>query len=396
MRTYEKTHPWLNFEADLRTSPVKLWALLGECQSKCEHIAGVPLRPSTADELYRLFLSKGALGSVAIEGNTLTEEEARLHLEGRLKLPPSREYLRQEYDNVLEACNKIVQRIEDGQIPTLSYEAICDLNKAVLHKLELDEGDQPGVISRHVMGVGRYRGAPREDCKILLQKLCEWLDGDTFQPQGGMNIIYAIIKAVYAHVYFEWIHPFPDGNGRTGRLIEFQILISSGVPAPAAHLLSNHYNQTKGEYIKQLDRTSKTGGDLVPFLTYAVEGLRDALAGQLEMIRQQVWDVSWRNYVYEKFRDKGKVVDRRRRQLILDLSQRSEPVPFDKLTSISPQVARMYSGRTDKTLARDLSVLLSEVRPLLEKTDQGYRARKEAILAFLPPSPDEQRGTRNR
>lgn len=57
--------------------------------------------------------------------------------------------------------------------------------------------------------------------------------------------MYAIFKAVVAHLYLAWIHPVGDGNGRTARLVEFQILLSSGVPSPAAHLLSNHYNQTR-------------------------------------------------------------------------------------------------------------------------------------------------------
>jgi hypothetical protein len=54
-----------------------------------------------------------------------------------------------------------------------------------------------------------------------------------------------LIAAVVAHVYFEWIHPFGDGNGRTGRLIELKLLLEAGVPQPAAHLLSNHYNATR-------------------------------------------------------------------------------------------------------------------------------------------------------
>jgi Fic family protein len=84
--------------------------------------------------------------------------------------------------------------------------------------------------------------------------------------------VYAILKAVVAHLYLAWIHPFGDGNGRTARLVEFQILLSSGVPSPAAHLLSNHYNQTRSEYYRQLDRASKSGGELAPFIEYGARG----------------------------------------------------------------------------------------------------------------------------
>jgi hypothetical protein len=80
-----------------------------------------------------------------------------------------------------------------------------------------------------------------------------------------MDAVYAILKAMVAHLYLAWTHPFGDGNGRTARLIEFHILLSAGVPSPAAHLFSNHYNQTRAEYYRQLDRASKSGGH--PFLS---------------------------------------------------------------------------------------------------------------------------------
>jgi Fic family protein len=113
-----------------------------------------------------------------------------------------------------------------------------------------------------------YRGAPAEDCEHLLERLCEWLNGQDFTPREGMDAIYAILKAVVAHLYLAWTHPFGDGNGRTARLIEFHILLSAGVPSPAAHLFSNHYNLTRAEYYRQLDRASKSGDDLIPFLSH--------------------------------------------------------------------------------------------------------------------------------
>ena len=80
MRTYLKTHPWLKFNVDLRQLNYTIWTALGEAQSKCEHISGVPLRPTVARELHKLFLAKGVLATTAIEGNTLTESEVLQHL----------------------------------------------------------------------------------------------------------------------------------------------------------------------------------------------------------------------------------------------------------------------------------------------------------------------------
>lgn len=388
MRTFEKTHPWLQFSVDLSHAPASLWITLGECQSKCEHVAGVPLRPDTANYLFRLYLAKGVLATTAIEGNTLSEEEVLQHLEGKLKLPPSREYLAQEIGNIVAGCNLILKELRAGNPLALSVERINELNRMVLTNLKLEEGVIPGEIRRHAVGVARYKAPPAEECEHLLDRLCDWLNSEAFKPKPGMVIVYAILKAVMAHLYLAWIHPFGDGNGRTARLIEFQILMASGVPAPAAHLLSNHYNQTRTEYYRQLDQASRSGGEVLPFIAYAAQGFLDGLKSQLQVIRHQQWDVAWRNYVHEKFSDQKSPSAVRRRHLVLDLSQMVEPVPFSKLAEVSPRVAAAYARKTGKTLSRDVNAL--QKMELLVKEKSSFRARKEIILAFLPPKAKEE------
>jgi len=381
-RTFESTHPHLRFSADLRNAPATFWITLGECQSKCEHIARGPLRPQTAKELYKLYLAKGVLGTTAIEGNTLTEDEVLQHLAGELKLPPSREYLRHEIDNIIFACNHILESIKSGEVPQMTVEMVCGLNEMVLRNLKLGDDITPGQMRRQSVTVGRYRGAPVEDCEHLLDRLCRWLSGADLSSRAGLGIANAILKAALAHLYIAWIHPLGDGNGRTARLLEFQILISSGVPAASAHLLSNHYNQTRSEYYRQLDQAS-TSGEVVPFLTYAVQGFLDGLSSQLEIIWKQQWDITWDNYVHEFFRDKDSGADRRRRHLVLDLSFQEKPVPLSALPGISPRLAGAYATKNRRTLARDVNFLCKA--GLIEKTENGYRARKELILAFLSP-----------
>ncbi len=386
MRTFERTHPWLSFSANLQNAAPRLWLMLGECQSKCEHIARVPLRPGTAKQLYQMYLAKGVSATTAIEGNTLSEREVREHLEGKLNVPPSREYLVREVDNVVLGCNEILQGIVEGRIPGITSEAIQHLNEVVLNGLTLEEGCVPGRIREHSVVVGRYRGAPPQDCKWLLQRLCEWLNSDDFNAPSGLTIVYAILKAVIAHLYLAWIHPFGDGNGRTARLLEFQILIGAGIPAASAHLLSNHYNLTRSEYYRQLENASRSGGDILLFVTYAVQGFLDGLKQQIDVIWEQQWDVAWRNYVHERFRDKTSPSQMRRRHLVLDLSQRVKPVPKAEIPDISARLAHAYARSTDKTLIRDLNAMCEA--GLIVKTPDGYRAHKELILAFLPQRAD--------
>jgi len=382
MRTYEKTHPWLRFEVDLRRAPAGLWLRLGEAQSKCEHIAGAPLRPDTALRLHQIFLAKGALATTAIEGNTLTEEEALRLVEKRLTLPKSREYLGQEVQNIVDACNRIARELDDSSAE-LSVEQIMAFNQAVLDKLPLKPHVVPGRIRDYGVEVGRYPGAPHEDCRHLLDRLCRWLNEPLFRGSKEDAIVYAILRAALAHLYIAWIHPFGDGNGRTARLIEFYVLLSAGVPSPAAHLLSNHYNQTRSEYNRQLEAASASGGDVMPFLTYAVQGFVDGLREQLGQIRVQQWDVAWRNFVDEAFREEKTVAPTRQRDLVLDLSARAGWVSVTDLRTLSPRLAGAYAQKGPKTVTRDINALIA--RGLIDKRGSKVRARREVILAFLPP-----------
>jgi Fic family protein len=385
MRTYQETHPWITFSVDLRQAPYRLWLLLGDAQAKCRYLAGVPLLPSVARELYRVFLAKGVLATTAIEGNTLTEEEVLKRLDGQLQLPPSKQYLGQEVDNIIEACNLIANRILDSRKATLALEELAEFNSLALKALPLSEEVIPGKIRSHNVLVGAYRGAPPEDCEYLTRRLCDWL-GSGFDPPSGYEVGFGILRAIIAHLYLAWIHPFGDGNGRTARLAEFEILLSLGVPATAAHLLSNHYNQTRTEYYRHLEISHKSGGDLFPFLLYALQGFVDGLDAQIVRVREQQLHVHWINYIHDSFRDKDSLADIRRRRLALDLSRRNEPVPVSEIRQITPRMAQMYATKGEKTLSRDINKLIS--MGLVEKTGKGIRAKAETMRAFLPPSLD--------
>jgi len=386
-RKYEATHPWITFEVDLRELPFEFWIVLGECQALCESLAGIPLPPEVSKALYSLYLAKGAHSTTAIEGNTLSEEQVLAIVDKQADLPPSQSYLKQEVENIIFACSNISFMLLHPKQPSDSSVRVDEIkrtNQAVLRNLPGNDNGIPGEISRQSVTVGRYRGAPREDCEYLLERLCEWLNGDWPNAGGAINGVgMAALKAVLGHLYLAWIHPFADGNGRTARLLEFWIMLSSGIPAPAAHLLSNHYNKTRQEYYRQLDLASRSGGDVMPFIGYALQGLRDGLREQTQFVQQRQFEIIWRNHVYEAFREKRTAGDQRRRQLILDLAARNKPVSGQRLAEISPKVAALYARKTQKTLSRDIKEL-ERLQLLLAEAD-GYQANTETIRAFLPP-----------
>ena len=383
-RKYQETHPWISFELNLREVDYRLWIQLGEVQAKCEQVAGIPLLPDVAEYLHQVFLAKGARATTAIEGNTLSEKDALDLIKGELELPPSQEYLGQEIRNVVDACHLIADSVISGDYTGLTLDRVKELNARVLHDLPIKEDVYPGQIREHEVGVARYKGAPPQDCEFLVRKLCSWLNDERFLPDEEHKIVSGILEALVAHLYLAWIHPFGDGNGRIARLVEFQILLASGVPTAAAHLLSNHYNQTRSEYYNQLDRASKSGGDILPFIKYALQGFKDGLDEQIQTVKAQQFHLHWVNHVHSQVCIKDSPTDIRRRQLVFELVEQTEPVPMAQLRFISPKIAKAYAGKTDSTIRRDVSKL--EALGLINRSFEGVSVRREPVSSFLSRS----------
>jgi Fic family protein len=386
-RTYLRTHPWLSFNVDLRQAPLELWMLLGEARSKIEHLGESLLAPETGQRLRQVYLAKGVHATTAIEGNTLSEEEVAAHLAGRLKLPASQEYRTREIDNIVNAYNRVAEELFDEGSGDVTPEKIKEYNRLILDGLPLDDGVVPGEMAQWPPVVGRYRAPSREDCDYLLGQLCDWLNIGFVTPDDEMLVPYAIIKAIIAHLYLAWIHYFGDGNGRTARCVELQIMLATGrVSTPASHLLSNHYNITRDEYYRQLDSASGDhDGNPIAFLLYAVRGFVDQLRAQLQSVWDQLCADRWEQYIYQQFGDAKTAPKIRQRQLVLDLSKQAEPVPRAGLRDLSPKVATAYAKRGKKTLSRDLNALIQQ--DLIVHEQGGFRPRREKILSLMPSVP---------
>lgn len=390
MREYETTHPWITFELPKLACEWKTWLRFGEAHSKCQHLAGVPLKPLVAQSISRVYLVKGVHATTAIEGNTLSEEEVGEIVAGkRAVVPPSLEYQETEVRNVLNAVSVIDAAMEDGVRLPLTPGRICELNLRVLDGTELEPGVIPGRLREAsvTVGQGRYRGAPAQDVRYLVDRLCEWLNGPQFvSDDPEQQFALALTQAVMAHVYLAWVHPFGDGNGRTARLVEAQILSQSGlVPEPAINLLSDHYNRTRDRYYRLLDEASKRMpvGDLRPFLAYSAQGFTDRLREQIDRIREEQVRVAWINYVFEIMdSEPNTATAERRRKLVFDLDPHI-PTPKSKIPELSGRLALMYAGKGGRTLTRDVNVLSS--LGLIRKADKGWVANMRIIEAFLPP-----------
>lgn len=383
MRQYHRTHHWITFQFNFNKLSPEIWLRLGRIQSKCEHVAEIPLLPAVADHFHNINLIKGVQATTAIEGNTLTEDEIReIYERSSDFLPASKSYQAKEVENVISAVNLIANDLLQNETTRLEPEKIKQYNQMILDGLPLGDEVIPGEYRHHEVRVAGYKGAPPEDLPLLMSELCDWLNG--WEVDQYLEVPAGILKAIVAHVYIAWIHPFGDGNGRTARLIEFQLLLALGFPTNVVHLLSNHYNETRTEYYRYLDLTSKREDGIYMFIDYALQGLMDRLDEQIRMIEAQQLIVHWESYIHASFRNKNTETDHRRRRLLLDISRKGVPIPIAEIRHVSPRIAEAYATKTDRTVQRDINKLIE--MELLSRTADGthVRARTETMLAFMP------------
>ena len=94
-----------------------------------------------------------------------------------------------------------------------------------------------------------------------------------------------LVKAGLAHVQFETIHPFLDGNGRLGRLLITLMLCDAGLLREPLLYLSLHFKRNRSTYYRLLNETRRTG-DWEAWLRFFLEGVREVADGAVETARR--------------------------------------------------------------------------------------------------------------
>src|SRR5690625_3281064 len=152
--------------------------------------------------------------SSAMEGNTITlPETATIILDQTL--PSNSKITRREYFEVLnheQVFDYIIEKIEND-VP-LSLGVIQDIHKNLTDRLQYDMGKFK-VSENYMQGAEFSTDLPHEVSEMLNQ-LIEDLNYKIEIARSDEEVIKAILEA---HITFEKIHPFSDGNGRAGRMI---------------------------------------------------------------------------------------------------------------------------------------------------------------------------------
>ena len=198
-------------------------------------------------------------GSLAIEGNTLSEEQVSTILDGKPVVAPLREI--QEVRNAINAYD---------QYPRWDPGSEADLLNA--HEV-LMAGllDAPGHYRRGgvvVTGAGEVHhiGPPADRVPHLMSDLLSWLGSTTEHP---------LIASSVFHYEFEFIHPFEDGNGRMGRLWQ-TLILTRWKPLFADVPVESLIHARQSEYYDAI-RESSGRGESTSFITFMLEIILEAI-----------------------------------------------------------------------------------------------------------------------
>src|SRR5262249_10355169 len=116
-------------------------------------------------------------------------------------------------------------------------------------------------------------------CMAALEQFIHSTGDDQKAHQAGQ--LPVLLKAALAHVQFETIHPFLDGNGRLGRLLIALQLHEGGVLSQPLLYLSLYFKQHRALYYELLDRV-RTEGDWEAWVDFFLEGVEQTAQGAVQ------------------------------------------------------------------------------------------------------------------
>ncbi|MBP5747774.1 MAG: Fic family protein [Treponema sp.] len=181
--------------------------LISEISAQLERFA-IRLEQADAIKLRKVNRMKTIRGSLAIEGNTLSEEQVTALIEGKHVIAPLREV--QEVRNAINAYEAFNSFVPYDYKDLLKAHGIMALGLV----------DNPGHFrTGNVCVAGRegvsHIAPPADRVPFLIRDLFEWLETSSD---------HILIKSSVFHYEFEFIHPFMDGNGRMGRFWQSRLL----------------------------------------------------------------------------------------------------------------------------------------------------------------------------
>lgn len=207
---------------------------------------------------------KSIHSSLAIEQNTLTLEQVTDVINGKTVLGPPQDI--REVQNAYQAYERV------SALDPYSVKNLLLAHKIMMDGLVKEAGSfRSGNVGVYAGKQLIHAGSPANYVPDLMRQLFEWMKKSKLHP---------LVKSCIFHYEFEFIHPFADGNGRTGRLWQSLILQKWKDFFAWMPIETLIYAKQEGYY--EALNASNTAGESTIFVTFMLEVIRDALADVVE------------------------------------------------------------------------------------------------------------------
>lgn len=348
-----------------------------------EKIHIIPNWVETINErVVKQLMIKSIHGTLAIEGNPSTEKQIEkiINEEDLRKIKERKDIETYNIKQVYDYINNSKKPETDKQL-LISEELITGLHKIITDRT-FENGNVPGQYRSFEVKVGdeQHGGTYRpphilEDIKMLMNGLVEWLNSEEVIKE------YPIIRAILAHYYLEIIHPFGDGNGRTGRALESLILHDFGFKYGSSFALWIYYYSNYDKYFSLFSKTRKENkGDQTEFIVFALSILNNALENVFEEIVNITDKLLFKDYL--SYLVKNKKINSRQyviAELILDRNLMSA----EELNNY-PLINTLYKRKSPRTFQRDMKGILETHQLIIKQTKEEkihYKANIEGLIS---------------
>ena len=346
------------FEFQLGLDPQALLLPMQRVEDALVRFAASPLA-QVANQLEREVIASSIYGTNTIEGGALTEDETLAAME----LDP--EQVQQiEQRRVLNIKAAYARSREAALDPgwTLSVDFMTQLHGLIPRDLPHAD-NRPGLIRDNPKGRvtqvgsaqhgGRYKPPQYErDIWRLLEAVVDW------HAQLAQAGVHPLIRAPLVHYYYELIHPFWDGNGRVGRVIEATLLQAAGYEyAPFA--LARYYLEHIDRYFTRFNACRKAAEKHQPhpntaFVLFHQEGMLKTINALHDRVNRLVGVLLFQSRCRELLNDK--TLNARQYTIVSQLLSQGRPQRLDEVRH-APWYASLYLKLNDKTRSRDLKKL---------------------------------------
>lgn len=342
------------FTFQIGVDPDEVALPLQRVEDAHERFIASPLS-QVANQLEREVVAGSVFGTNTIEGGTLTEEETAT----ALALTPEavREVEQRRVVNIKAAYDRAL-RAASAPNWQLDLDFICEIHAAITQGLP-HPLNQPGAFREnpkttvtHVGDAahgGRYKPPQYGgDVRLLMQHCVEW------HESLAVAEVPALIRAPLVHLYYELIHPFWDGNGRVGRVLEATVLQAAGHRyAPFA--MARYYLDNLDTYFtlfnacrKRADKNEEYPN--TPFVAFHLEGMRAVINRLHDRVNAIVSILLFESRIRQLL--DRKEINVRQYTILTQLLTQKPPVSLDRLRQ-SPWYQALYLQRGDKTRQRD-------------------------------------------